>query len=81
MKDDIFTGGSWFLPQGVYPGMSHHPGLPPPPLTTCDRFPSTAAVRNHRSSPYPRVRSHSPPHSGKLYNKFHNKGTFSFAYV
>ncbi|PSN46611.1 hypothetical protein C0J52_17804 [Blattella germanica] len=56
--------GSWFLPQGVYPGMPHHPGLPPPPLTTCDRFPSNTAMRSQRSSPYPqRVRSHSPPHS------------------
>ncbi|XP_021933935.1 brachyury protein [Zootermopsis nevadensis] len=57
--------GSWFLPQGVYPGTSHHPGLPPPALAPCDRFPSATAVRTQRSSPYqpPRVRSHSPPHS------------------
>ncbi|XP_069688920.1 T-box transcription factor T isoform X2 [Periplaneta americana] len=49
--------GSWFLPQGVYPGTSHHPSLPPPPIGT--------SVRTQRSSPYqpPRVRSHSPPHS------------------
>lgn len=61
------SDGSWFLPQGVYPGTSHHPGLPPPPLAPCDRFPSANAVRTQRSSPYqpPRVKSHSPPHSGE----------------
>lgn len=65
----VIADGSWFLPnQSIYPAVTATVQL-----QTCDRFPSSTALRSNRSSPYPSIQqrpkstSVSPPPHGKLF--------------